>query len=81
MARAKGPIYNSDTEVVDNDLLKQLHEAVAELKVNMVPNVEITRGNSSGIRRLGYGVRKAKRSISADTVISIARQIKGRPGW
>lgn len=75
---AKGPVYKSNMEVVDSDLLQQLCDAIADLEQTMVPDVEIKRG---GTCHMGYGVRKSKRSIAADTVIAIARQIKGKPGW
>lgn len=79
MARVKAPIYECNEKTVDTDLLKQLNAAIDRLEESMVPTVEITRGG--GLGKLGYGVRKHNRSICADAIIAIARQIKGRPRW
>lgn len=81
MATTKGPIYQEKDSEVNSDLLKQLSSAVLELEARMKASVPITRGNSSGVRTIGYGVSKAQRGIAADAVISVARAIKALKGW
>jgi hypothetical protein len=74
---AKGPIYKIANEVADKNLYDQLVQAMERLKETMIPRQDITRLG----KIVGYGVDKAQRSIAADAVISIAKQIKARPGW
>lgn len=74
---AKGPIYKTKDEMADKDLYNQLMEAIDRLGQTMIPTRTITKARST----VGYGVDKAQRSIAADNVISIAKQIKARPGW
>jgi hypothetical protein len=77
MPRAKGPVYSQNEKAVDEELLDDLQEAIRNLIENCKPKIKINRAQ----RHIGYGVDKAKRSIAADTVMSITRQIKARPGW
>lgn len=74
---ARGPIYKIASEMADKDLYNQLMEAIDHLGGTMVPTRTITKARST----VGYGVDKSQRSIAADSVISIAKQIKARPGW
>jgi hypothetical protein len=73
----KAPIYTECNIRVDEDLISLLNDACDNLVVNCRPNVPISKAGA----RVGYGVDKAKRSIAADNLISIAKQIKARPGW
>ncbi len=75
---AKAPTYKSKEDMVDPELMDQLCDALEELKLSMYPSVNITK---YGDMNVGFGVKKAQRSIAADAVIAIARQIKARPGW
>ena len=74
---AKAPIYQSKDDMVDTELMDQLCDALEELRMSMYPTAKITKGNSS----VGFGVKKAQRSIAADAIIAITKQIKARPGW
>lgn len=74
---AKAPFYQSKDDCVDQDLLTQLCDAIEILKQSMIPSCKIKKG----IEQVGFGVKKAQRSIAADTVIAITKQIKARPGW
>jgi len=77
MAKPKAPIYKSNEEVVNKELLDQLYSAVELLRDAMIPSIPINHGGLQA----GFGVSKAQRSIAADNVIAIARQIKAKPGW
>ena len=72
------PIYEDKHKLPNEDLYKQLCEALTWLHEKMQPSIPITRGR---IAKVGFGVNKSQRSIAADAVISIAREIKSKPGW
>jgi len=61
----------------DKDLLSQLKGAVQELETKMIAVLPINKGGNP----VGYGVNKTQRNIAAEAVISIAKAIKGGPGW
>ena len=73
----KKPIYLDKNQLVDEILYNQLQQAINELRRNMYTTIPIKKGN----QRIGFGVDKSQRSIAADQVISIAREIKSKPGW
>lgn len=74
----KGPIYQEEDIVANNELLDQLREAVQQLGEKMKAAAPIYKGTTHVI---GYGVNKSQRGIAADAVISIARAIKALKGW
>ncbi len=74
---SKGPICKEENCVDGQDLLNQLNEAIDELHKRMKATIPIKRGPSLS----GYGVNKTQRGIAADSVISIAKAIKGLKGW
>jgi len=77
MATSKGPIYKEKDTVVGEDLLMQLEAAVGELAQKMKATVPIQRGG----HRVGWGVDKLHRNLSADRIIAVARAIKSLGGW
>ncbi len=77
MAAAKGPVYKEKDVIINTELLSQLTDAVSVLEDAMKATIPIYLGTSES----GFGVSKTQRGIAADTVISIARAIKGLKGW
>ena len=73
----KAPIYNCRDFIPNLSLVNRLKEAVATLEEASKTNKLISKGNNS----VGYGVDQAEKAIAADTVISIARQIKASKAW
>lgn len=73
----KAPIYSEENQIGATQLLGQLKEAVIELEAKMQAAAPITKAGC----RVGWGVNKVHRGIAADSVISIARAIKGLKGW
>lgn len=80
---ARGPIYEAENKIPksDDEMFGQLADAMQALELRMRANVPITKGNSSGVRTIGFGVNRIQRGIAADTVISIAKAIKALKGW
>ena len=68
------PIYNSPQTVPKtlNDLLDLLSEATLDLQASCQASVPIRKGN----RVVGHGISKSKKSMAADRVTSIVREIK-----
>lgn len=74
---AKDKIYREDDYLANSDLADQLREAVSHLIEEMKTSIPINKS----LVGLGFGVSKTKRSIAADSVISITRAIKSLKGW
>lgn len=74
---SKAPIYTEEDSIGGQELLKQLHNAVEELKHQMKATKPIFKGHC----KMGFGVDKTQRGIAADSVISIAKAIKALKGW